>query len=240
VVSYGCEAWTLTKEERRKLRSFETKSYRRALQRSTQFFFWTSNTILCILADCEPMLEAQCRCRKLAYFEHVVRHDSMEKDIMLGLMCTGNRCKGGQRRQWINDITQWLYLPSSRNRSPSKMPFTWLRIVTCSGVLFIKARTLLYQRLRANQFCLKSSRHMFDQYYAKQQRGHGDFPIYIERTRQRGHGLGNIIGSLWRRILLILKSFAPIALRTGESIFGDVNSGKTLKVSALKNVFRSL
>jgi len=58
-------------------------------------------------------------------------------------------------------------------------------------------------------FCCESSRHMFDQYYAKQQRGRGDFPVYI--GRQRGHGLGNIIESLWRRILPILKSFAPIA-----------------------------
>jgi len=85
-------------------------------------------------------------------------------------------------------------------------------------------------------FCCESSRHMFDQYYAKQQRGHGDFPVYIGRTRQRGHGLGNIIGSLWRRILPILKSFAPIALRTGARIFDDVNSGKTWKDSAVKRV----
>jgi len=85
-------------------------------------------------------------------------------------------------------------------------------------------------------FCCESSRHMFDQYYAKQQRGHGDFPVYIGRTRQRGHGLGNILGSLWRRTLPILKSFAPIALRTGARIFDDVNSGKTWKDSALKRV----
>jgi len=81
---------------------------------------------------------------------------------------------------------------------------------------------------------------MFDHgrmdHYAKQQRGHGDFPVYIGRTRQLGHGLGNIIGSLWRRILPILKSFAPIALRTGARIFDNVNSGKTWKDSAVKRV----
>jgi len=85
-------------------------------------------------------------------------------------------------------------------------------------------------------FCCESSRHMFDQNYAKQQRGHGDFPVYVGRTRQRGHGLGNIIGSLCRRILPILKSFPPIALRTGARIFDDVNSGKTCKESAVKRV----
>jgi len=77
---------------------------------------------------------------------------------------------------------------------------------------------------------------MFDQYYVKQQRGHGDFQVYIGRTRQRGHELGNIIGSLWRRILPIVKSFAPIALRTGARIFDDVNSRKTWKDSAVKRV----
>lgn len=77
---------------------------------------------------------------------------------------------------------------------------------------------------------------MFDQYYARQQRGGGDFPVYVGRYRQRGHGLGNIIGSLFRRILPYLKSFAPIALRTGANIVEDVSRGKTWKDSAMERV----
>jgi hypothetical protein len=78
-------------------------------------------------------------------------------------------------------------------------------------------------------YCCESSRHMFDQYYAKQQQEKGDFPVYIGSVRQQGHGLGNIIGSLWLEILSILKSFSPHVLRTGANIVDDVKSGKAWK-----------
>lgn len=85
-------------------------------------------------------------------------------------------------------------------------------------------------------YCCESSRHMFDQYYAKQQHGQGDFPVYIGSSRQRGHGLGNIIGSLWRKILPILKSFGPHALRSGVNMVDDVKGGKTWKEAVFKRV----
>jgi len=58
---------------------------------------------------------------------------------------------------------------------------------------------------------------MFDQYYSHEQKGGGDILVYVGRYRQRGHGLGNILGSLFSRILPFLKSFAPIAFRTGAN-----------------------
>lgn len=85
-------------------------------------------------------------------------------------------------------------------------------------------------------YCCEASRHLFNQYYSQQQKGGGDFPVYVGRYRQRGHGLGNIIGSLFRRILPYLKSFAPIALRTGANIVEDVSRGKTWKDSAMDRV----
>jgi hypothetical protein len=77
---------------------------------------------------------------------------------------------------------------------------------------------------------------MFDQYYTRQQKGGGDFPVYVGRYRQRGHGLGNMLGSLFRRILPYLKSFAPIALRTGANIVEDVSRGKSWKDAAFDRV----
>jgi hypothetical protein len=77
---------------------------------------------------------------------------------------------------------------------------------------------------------------MFDQYYSRQQKGSGDFPVYVGRYRQRGHGLGNMIGSLFRRILPYLKTFAPIALRTGANIVEDVSKGKSWKDAAFERV----
>ena len=35
-----------------------------------------------------------------------MRHKSLEKDIMLGIMPRKRR-QGGQKKQWIDDIVQW-------------------------------------------------------------------------------------------------------------------------------------
>jgi len=85
-------------------------------------------------------------------------------------------------------------------------------------------------------YCCESSRHLFDQYYARQQRGSGEFPVYVGRYRQRGHGLGEIFGNIFRRIMPFLKSFAPVALRTGANIVEDVSRGKSWKSAAMDRV----
>jgi len=54
-------------------------------------------------------------------------------------------------------------------------------------------------------YCCESSRRMFDQYYFHLQKGGGDFPVYVGRYRQSGHGLGNILGSLFRKILSVFE-----------------------------------
>jgi hypothetical protein len=62
------------------------------------------------------------------------------------------------------------------------------------------------------------------------------FQVYVGRYSQRGHGSGNIIGSLFRRILPALKATAPHLLRTGASVIEDVKAGKPWKESAIKRV----
>jgi hypothetical protein len=73
-------------------------------------------------------------------------------------------------------------------------------------------------------------------YYSKQQRGGGNFPVYIGAYHQRGHGIGNILGNFFRRIISTLKTFAPHAMRAGAEIFDDVSKGKPLKDTAFKHV----
>jgi hypothetical protein len=77
---------------------------------------------------------------------------------------------------------------------------------------------------------------LFDQYYARQQRGGGDFPVYVGRMRQRGHGIGDIFKSIWRFISPAFKTLAPHALRAGANIVEDVSSGNTWKDSAFKHI----
>ena len=89
-------------------------------------------------------------------------------------------------------------------------------------------------------FCCESSRHMFDQYYAKQQRGEGEFPVYIGRASQQGHGLGNILGSLLRRVLPFIKSIAPHALRAGANVIQDVSDGTKWRAATVKRIPESI
>ena len=51
-------------------------------------------------------LLGRIRERKLKYFGHVTRHNSLENDVMLGPM-PGLRRQGGQKRQWLDDLCDW-------------------------------------------------------------------------------------------------------------------------------------
>jgi hypothetical protein len=53
-------------------------------------------------------------------------------------------------------------------------------------------------------------------------------------VRTKGHGLRNILGSLFRRSLLVLQAIASHVLRTGANVFEDVSKGKSWKQSSIK------
>ena len=42
----------------------------------------------------------------MSYFGHTTGHESLEKDIMLGII-PGKRRQCGQKKHWIDDIVQW-------------------------------------------------------------------------------------------------------------------------------------
>ena len=73
------------------------RSHTRNMSRMKRFWNeWTRNR----------KLLAMVKTRKLKYFGHISRHASLESDIMLGTM-PGLRRQGGQRKQWIDDLTEW-------------------------------------------------------------------------------------------------------------------------------------
>jgi len=47
----------------------------------------------------------QVKSGKLKYFGHTMRHGSLEKVIMLGIM-PRKRWQGSQKKQWMDDIVQ--------------------------------------------------------------------------------------------------------------------------------------
>ena len=85
-------------------------------------------------------------------------------------------------------------------------------------------------------YCCDASRELYEQYYDRQQRGRGDFPVYVGAYRQRGHGLGDILRGLWRRIVPAVKTYAPRLIRAGANIVEDVVGGKPWHESAFQRI----
>lgn len=89
------------------------------------------------------------------------------------------------------------------------------------------------------KYCCDGVRDLYEQYYT-QQSGTG-LPIFSGSRGQRGHGLGSIIGGLFRSALPMLKrglaSFGKQALKTGLEMANDVVvDGQNWKSSAKRRV----
>ena len=86
VATYGCEAWTLKKEEERRIQAFENKCIRKLLR-----IPWTkmmSNERVYTSTGARKELLAHTKTRKLRYFGHIMRqpHDNIESSLMTGLV----------------------------------------------------------------------------------------------------------------------------------------------------------
>jgi hypothetical protein len=90
-------------------------------------------------------------------------------------------------------------------------------------------------------YCCEASRELFEQYYARQQRGDGSYPFHIGIPSQRGHGLGASLGNLFRRVLPLVKNLAPSTLRTTADFIEDVGvRGKSWKDAAFERIPQAL
>jgi len=94
----------LKQEQRENIEVLEMWCYRRAL-RMSYVQHVSYDEVLPRMSQSRKLL-SRFKSRKLKYFGHVARHPSVEKDIMLGPM-PGTRRQGGQRRQWLDDLTDW-------------------------------------------------------------------------------------------------------------------------------------
>ena len=100
---YGCDSWTVKKDEHRRIDAFELWCWRRLLRVP-----WTARrSNQSILKENSPgcSLEGLMLKLKLQYFGYLMwRADSLEKPLMLGGI-GGRRKRGRQRMRWLNGIT---------------------------------------------------------------------------------------------------------------------------------------
>ena len=109
ILLYGCEAWTLKAEDERRIRTFETKSFRKLLkisyrERRTNEFVIGEVTRLA--GKQEPLL-ATVKRRKMIWFGHVNRHNTLSKTILQGTV-EGRRKRGRQKKNWSSNIREWM------------------------------------------------------------------------------------------------------------------------------------
>ena len=108
VVMYGCESWTIKKDECRRIDAFKLWCWRRLSRvpwRTGESPARRSNQS--ILKEISPgcSLEGLMLRLKLQYFDHLMqRVDSLEKTLMLGRF-GGRRRRGLQRMRWLDGIT---------------------------------------------------------------------------------------------------------------------------------------
>ena len=88
VVMYGCESWTVKKDERRRTDAFELWCWRRLLR--VPWIARRSNQSILKKINAGISLEGMMLKLKLQYFGHLMRRvDSLEKTLMLGWLGVG-------------------------------------------------------------------------------------------------------------------------------------------------------
>ena len=103
IVMYGCESWTIKKDEHWRIDAFELWCWRRLLR--VQWTARRSNQSVLKEISAEYSLEGLMLNLKLWYFGHPMRRtDSLEKTLILGKV-EGRRRMGQQRMRWLDGIT---------------------------------------------------------------------------------------------------------------------------------------
>ena len=108
---YGCESWTIKKDQHRRIDAFELWCWRKLLRVP-----WTARrSNMPILKEISPKysLEGLMLKVKVQYFGHLMRiTDSLERTLMMGKTEGGKW--GWQRMRWLDGITNAMDMNLSR------------------------------------------------------------------------------------------------------------------------------
>ena len=126
---YGCETWTLLADSEKRIQFFDTKRLRNFFASPTGM--WSK--ISSLVGPPEPLL-ATVKRRKLAWFGHVTRHNSLSKTILQGTFEDGRRC-GRLKNYWMDNIKEWTSLPMPELPTRASCRRDWKRISAESSLM---------------------------------------------------------------------------------------------------------
>lgn len=112
IVLYGCEAWTIKEDTRKRIEAFEMWTYRRMLSIS-----WTQRVtnveVLRRVGQSRKLMQT-IKKRKVAYLGHIFRHERYDilQLIMMGKIA-GKRGVGRRRKSWLRNIREWTGVTSA-------------------------------------------------------------------------------------------------------------------------------
>ena len=130
IATFGCESWTISKADEKRINEFKMKYYRRALR-----IPWVERVTNKEVLERIPFNKCQLlnivKKSKLSYFGHLKRH-VLEKIFLEGRM-EGRRSRGRPRRRWTQYISDWMETTvtcagrKADDRSIFDVPFRRLR-----------------------------------------------------------------------------------------------------------------
>ena len=103
VLMYGCEAWTLDKRMKKRIEAMEMWILRRMMR-----IPWTArvtNERVMEMAGVGRELMGAVRGRQLSFLGHLLRHDCLEKDAILGRI-EGSRARGRPRIKYSTSLLE--------------------------------------------------------------------------------------------------------------------------------------
>ena len=105
---YGCESWTILESTEKKIVAFKNKSHRRLLgitYRQIITNVIVKEKIVSLVGNYVPLI-AIVKKRKLCWFGHITRHNSLAKTILQGKV-DRKISQGRPRLNWMDTICKW-------------------------------------------------------------------------------------------------------------------------------------
>ena len=145
IALYGCESWTLSAETEQRIEAFEMKWCRRFLNisyRDRKTNDYVRQKIEELGGKQERLLQVG-KHRKLQWYGHITRHDSLAKTILHRIV-EGSRKRDKPRKSWLSNIKKWTQmdlhslLSSAQDRQLWRSPFLYMLrgcLLTCLFVV---------------------------------------------------------------------------------------------------------